>query len=161
MRDDVDDNDGEGGRVPGLGGTWESVQSPIKPFFALFANPLSRSMLEWNLWKLSAKAKQLEALLCLQWKAPNLKIRESSIFLPESWTKLPFDPKWVFTTNIYRNQQIALEWWCLVPNTKTIAPNSWSEMYESKHVHFPNPICEIFTRSPAASLKALTHLRAR
>ena len=48
---DDDDNDDEGGRVPGLGGTWESVQSPIKPFFALFANSRSRSVLEWDLWK--------------------------------------------------------------------------------------------------------------
>ena len=72
---------------------------------------------------------------------------------------MPFDFKSVFTNNIYRDKQIALKWF-LVPNTKIIAPNSWSEMYESKHVHFLNPICEIFMRSPAASLIAFTHLRA-
>ena len=101
------------------------------------------------------------ALLAMESNKPvNMKVKQFSLQSLElncHLTSNRFSPT---TSNIYRDQHIALKWF-LVPNTKIIAPNSWSEMYEIKHVHFPNPICEIFTRSPAASLIALTHLRAR
>ena len=110
--DDVDDNDGEVGRVPGLGGTWETRVGAIShQAFLCSLCKLSQSQCAGvGSMEIKRKGNTIGgvALLAMESNKPkNMKVKHFSLQSLELNCHLT--PKSVFINNIYRDHQIALK----------------------------------------------------